>query len=243
MSPATRESGRQRLILALDVPSVADGRALLERLAGRVGMVKVGLELFTAEGPDAVRAVRDLGHEVFLDLKLHDIPNTVAGAVRSARGLGARMLTVHAAGGAEMLRRAAGEAGSDLMILGVTVLTSLGPEDLEPASILGPPAEAVRRRALLATSCGCGGVVCSAREAAEVRAAVGPDVKLVVPGIRPAGGDLGDQKRAATPADAIRDGADWLVVGRPISAAPDPAAAADAIADEIGTALAAGRGS
>jgi orotidine-5'-phosphate decarboxylase len=238
MSPAIRESGRKRLILALDVPSLAEGRALLERLAGRVGMVKVGLELFAAEGPAAVRAVRDLGHEVFLDLKLHDIPNTVAGAVRSARLLDARMLTVHAAGGAEMLRRAAAEAGSGLTILGVTVLTSLGPEDLEPASSLGPPLEAVRRRALLAAACGCGGIVCSPREAAAVRAAVGPDVQLVIPGIRPAGGALGDQKRAATPADAIRDGADWLVVGRPISAADDPAASADAIADEIGAALA-----
>jgi orotidine-5'-phosphate decarboxylase len=240
MPRSNRDFGKERLILALDVPSIDAGRALLERLAGRVGMVKVGLELFAAEGPAAVRAVRDLGHEVFLDLKLHDIPNTVAGAVRSARSLGARMLTVHAAGGAEMLRRAVAEAGGDLTILAVTVLTSLGPEDLEPASILGPPAEAVRRRALLAASAGCGGIVCSPREAAEVRVAVGPDLELVIPGIRPAGGDLGDQKRAATPAAAIRDGADWLVVGRPISAAPDPAAAADAIADEIGAALAAG---
>jgi orotidine-5'-phosphate decarboxylase len=240
MPPPIREAGKNRLILALDVPAIAEGRALLERLAGRIGMVKIGLELFTAEGPAAVRAVRGMGHEVFLDLKLHDIPNTVAGAVRSARALDARMLTVHAAGGAEMLRRAVAEAGGDLAILGVTVLTSLGPEDLEPASILGPPAEAVRRRALLAASCGCGGVVCSPREAAEVRAAVGQEVQLVIPGIRPAGAALGDQKRAATPTAAIRDGADYLVVGRPISAADDPAAAADAIADEIGAALADG---
>jgi len=239
MTEVNATEARKRLILALDVPSLAAGEALLDRLEGRVGLVKVGLELYTACGPAAVEAVKRRGLDVFLDLKLHDIPATVAGAVRSARGLGVAMLTVHTAGGAEMLRRAAGEAGDTIRILGVTLLTSLGPEDLPAVSIAGTPGEVVERRAALAAKAGCGGVVCSPKEVRIVRAAVGPKVAIVTPGIRPAGADTGDQKRAATPSSAIADGADYLVVGRPIHGDSDPAAAADSIVEEILRALAA----
>ena len=232
------EAGK-RLILALDVPTLAAGEALLERIEGRVGLVKVGLELYTACGPAAVEAVKRRGFGVFLDLKLHDIPATVAGAVRSARGLGVAMLTVHTGGGAEMLSRAVEEAGDAIRILGVTLLTSLGAEDLPAVSVSGTPSEVVARRAALAAAAGCGGIVCSPKEVRVVREAAGPGVAIVTPGIRPAGADLGDQKRAATPTSAISDGADYLVVGRPIHGAPDPASAADMIVAEIRHALAA----
>jgi len=232
------EAGK-RLILALDVPELAAGEALLDRIEGRVGLVKVGLELYTACGPAAVEAVKRRGFGVFLDLKLHDIPATVAGAVRAARGLGVEMLTVHTGGGAEMLRRAVEEAGNEIRILGVTLLTSLGQEDLPAVSITGTPGDVVARRAALAASAGCGGVVCSPKEVRLVRAVVGPKVAIVTPGIRPSGADAGDQKRAATPGSAIADGADYLVVGRPIHGAVDPSSAADAIVEEIRRALAA----
>jgi len=239
MTEVNATEARKRLILALDVPSLAAGEALLDKLEGRVGLVKVGLELYTACGPSAVEAVKRRGLDVFLDLKLHDIPATVAGAVRSARGLGVAMLTVHTGGGAEMIRRAAEEAGDAIRILGVTLLTSLGPEDLPAVSIMGTPGEVVERRAVLAATAGCGGVVCSPKEVRAVRAAVGSKVAIVTPGIRPAGAAIGDQKRAATPASAIADGADYLVVGRPIHGESDPAAAAESIVEEIRRALAA----
>jgi orotidine-5'-phosphate decarboxylase len=239
MNEANATAARGRLILALDVPDLAAAEGLLDRLAGRVGLVKVGLELYTACGPAAVETVKRRGLDVFLDLKLHDIPATVAGAVRAARGLGVAMLTVHTGGGAEMLRRAAEEAGDAIRILGVTLLTSLGAEDLPSVSIGGTPGEVVERRAALAAAAGCTGVVCSPREVRIVRAAVGPKVAIVTPGVRPAGAEVGDQKRAATPASAIADGADYLVVGRPIHGAKDPASAADSIVEEIRRALAA----
>jgi orotidine-5'-phosphate decarboxylase len=239
MNDVTFAQARARLILALDVPSIAAGEELLGALEGQVGLVKVGLELFTACGPAAVEAVKRRGFDVFLDLKLHDIPATVAGAVRSARSLGVSMLTVHTGGGPEMLRRAAEEAGDAIRILGVTVLTSLGPEDLPAVCVAGSPAEVVEKRAALAASAGCGGIVCSPNEVERVRAAVGRGVAIVTPGIRPAGADVGDQKRAATPASAIGDGADYLVVGRPIHGAADRKAAAQAIVEEIRRALAA----
>ncbi|MCK9463379.1 MAG: orotidine-5'-phosphate decarboxylase [Proteobacteria bacterium] len=239
MNKVDAAEARRRLILALDVPDIASGIGLLERLEGRIGLVKVGLELFTACGPAAVEAVRRRGFDVFLDLKLHDIPATVAGAVRSARGLGVAMLTVHTGGGAEMLSRAAEEAGEAIRILGVTLLTSLGAEDLPAVSVSGTPSEVVARRAALAAAAGCGGIVCSPKEVRVVREAAGPAVAIVTPGIRPAGAELGDQKRAATPTSAIADGADYLVVGRPIHGAPDPASAAGAIVEEIRRALAA----
>jgi orotidine-5'-phosphate decarboxylase len=234
MNDVALAEARRRLILALDVPGIGEGEKLLDELEGQVGLVKVGLELFTACGPAAVEAVKRRGFDVFLD-----IPATVAGAVRSARSLGVSMLTVHTGGGPEMLRRAAEEAGDALRILGVTVLTSLSEEDLRAVSVSGSTSEVVTRRAALAASAGCRGIVCSPREVRLVRAAVGPGVAIVTPGIRPAGADAGDQKRAATPSSAIGDGSDYLVVGRPIHGAGDRSAAAAAIVEEIRAALAA----
>ncbi|MDD5307327.1 MAG: orotidine-5'-phosphate decarboxylase [Deltaproteobacteria bacterium] len=233
MKDEARERARKRLILALDVPDLAAGADLLDRVEGQVGMVKVGLEIFTACGPAAVEAVKSRGYGVFLDLKLHDIPATVAGAVRSARGLGVSMLTVHTGGGEAMLAEAVAAADGALVILGVTLLTSLSSADLPPVGIIGEPAEIVRLRASLAARMGCSGLVCSPQEVRGVRAAVGPKVTLVTPGIRPAGAETGDQKRAATPGAAIADGADYLVVGRPIRDAASPAAAARGIVEEI----------
>jgi orotidine-5'-phosphate decarboxylase len=227
---------RDRVIVALDVP---DRRALgeyLDRLEGRPRFYKVGLELFVAEGAAAVELVRARGGRVFLDLKLHDIPETVGRAVQSAVGLGAELLTVHTAGGATMLARAAEAAGDRLQILGVTVLTSLGPEDLQADGIGGTVAEVVARRAAVAARAGIAGLVCSPHEVGEARAAAraaGKDLLLVVPGVRPAGAALGDQKRVATPAAAVAAGADYLVVGRPIRDAAVPAQAFEAIVREI----------
>jgi orotidine-5'-phosphate decarboxylase len=236
MTERTMTSSRDRLILALDVPDLDTGRALLDRVEGRVGLVKVGLELFTACGPPAIEIVKERGLGVFLDLKLHDIPATVAGAVRAARALGVSMLTVHTGGGREMLNRARDEAG-DITVLGVTLLTSLGAEDLPSIAVSETPAEVVSIRARLAAEVGLGGVVCSPREVRAVRDAIGDELAIVTPGIRPAGAATQDQKRAATPASAIGDGADYLVVGRPIRGAEDPPAAADAIVGEIAAAL------
>ena len=228
---------RKRLILALDVPGLDEANVLLDKIQGKVGIVKVGLELFTACGPAAVKAVRDRDIDVFLDLKLHDIPATVAGAVRSALALDVAMLTVHTGGSTTMLEYAAKEAGDKLKILGVTLLTSMGEDDLAPVCLTGKPSEIVEARAALAAKCGLGGIVCSPKEVQLVRKAVGPNVSIITPGIRPAGAAMGDQKRAATPASAIGDGSDYLVVGRPIRGADDPAAAADTIVDEIAAAL------
>ena len=236
--PARPSSPAARLIVALDTADLARATALARALAGEVGLVKVGLELFVAEGPRAVAEIAALGAPVFLDLKLHDIPNTVAGAVRSANALGAAMLTVHAAGGAEMIsaaRSAAEAAGAARpMILAVTVLTSLGAADLAATGVAGGPVQQVLRLARLAVESGADGIVCSPREVAPLRDALGPGVPLIVPGIRPAGADAGDQKRVMTPAEALAAGADWLVIGRPITGAADPAAAARAIAASLG---------
>jgi orotidine-5'-phosphate decarboxylase len=197
-------------------------------------MLKVGLELFAAEGPAAVRAVAALGRPVFLDLKLHDIPNTVEGAARSAAASGARLLTVHAAGGPAMVRAAVRGAGPGVRVLAVTVLTSLDAAALDEVGLAGPPGEAVLRLARLAVAAGAGGLVCSPQEVRSVRSAVGPGPLLVVPGVRPAGSAVGDQSRVATPAAAVADGADVIVVGRPLREGTDPAAAARRIAEEIG---------
>jgi len=237
MSFRSTNDPKERLILALDVSDLDAGRALLDRIGDKVGLVKVGLELFTACGPPAVEIVRERGFGVFLDLKLHDIPATVAGAVRSARSLDVTMLTVHTGGGREMLSRAREEAGDRICVLGVTLLTSLGPEDLPATAIAGTPEQAVLTRARLAAEVGLGGVVCSPREVRAVRAAIGAGPTIVTPGIRPSGSATQDQKRAATPASAIGDGADYLVVGRPIRGADDPGLAAEAIVREIAAAL------
>jgi orotidine-5'-phosphate decarboxylase len=234
---------RERLIVALDTPDLAAAEALVERLAGVVSYFKVGSALFTAAGPPAVEMVRRRGARVFLDLKYHDIPTTVAGAVEAAARLGVALLTVHASGGAAMLRaaaEAARAAGPDRpRIAAVTVLTSLDRAALQGE--LGVPV-AVEGHAVhlaaLARGAGCDGVVASPREAARLRAILGrailgPRALIVTPGIRLAGGAADDQARTATPAIAVRAGADYLVVGRPITAAADPAAAAAAVLAQV----------
>ncbi len=231
------QTAKRRLILALDAPDLTSAGNLLDRLEGQVGVVKVGLELFTACGPAAVEAVKKRGYEVFLDLKLHDIPNTVGGAVRSANALGVSMLTVHTGGAKAMLEAARDAANPGLILLGVTLLTSIGAEDMSDASIAGTPASAVETRARLASASGLGGIVCSPQEIRNVRSIIRPSMVVVTPGIRPGGADMGDQKRAATPESAILDGASYLVVGRPITAAADPARAAAEIAVSIAKAL------
>jgi len=208
-----------------------------------VGPFKIGLELFTAEGPALIRSFIQHGAPVFLDLKLHDIPNTVRGAARSAARLGARMITVHASGGRAMMQAALegaqeGAGGAEApLVLGVTVLTSLADDDLISIGWNEPAGAAVTRLARLAQAAGLGGVVASPREAAAIRLACGASFVMVTPGIRPARAAVDDQARAATPEAAICAGADFLVVGRPITQAPDPADAADAIVDEIARAL------
>ena len=226
-----------RLFVALDTPDLDGALSLAGSLAGVVGGVKLGKAFFTANGPEGVRRIAAAGLPVFLDLKFHDIPNTVADAVRAALPLAPVMLTVHASGGAAMMRAAADaarEAGANRpLVLGVTVLTSLGENDLAATGSAGPVSDQVMRLARLAQAGGLDGVVCSAREVAALRAECGAGFTLVVPGIRPAGALAGDQKRTATPAEAIAAGADCLVVGRPVTGADDPAQAARAIIDEI----------
>ncbi|MCB9601942.1 MAG: orotidine-5'-phosphate decarboxylase [Sandaracinus sp.] len=225
---------KDRLVFPLDVPDLETAKTWITRLAGEVGVLKVGLELFTAAGPDAVRAVHDAGAKCFLDLKLHDISATMASAVRAASRLGVEYLTVHAVAAPAALdavREAA--AGTSTRLLAVTVLTSLDASQLDAIGLQGPPAAAVERLARLATSHGLDGLVCSPEECATLRHTLGDDVLLVVPGIRPEGSARGDQARVATPANARRDGADLLVVGRPIRNAEDPVAAARAIVAEI----------
>jgi orotidine-5'-phosphate decarboxylase len=229
-----------RLIVALDVPTLADATALVEPLAGVCRWVKVGLELFTATGPASVEQMRRLGFHVFLDLKLHDIPNTVAGAVRSAAESGAEMLTVHTLGGPAMMNAAQGAISNfpdGPLLLGVTVLTSMDATQLGAIGVSELPGMEVARLAKLAHASGLRGLVCSAEEVASVRQLLGADVVLVTPGIRPAGAEVGDQKRVATPAAALKAGADFLVIGRPITQAADPAAAAAAILEEMARAL------
>ncbi len=225
-----------RVFVALDTADVERAVSLAASLAGLVGGIKLGKAFFTANGPQGVKRAA-AGLPVFLDLKFHDIPATVADAVRAAISLAPVMLTVHASGGAGMMRAAADaaqEAGTNRpLVLGVTVLTSLGEDDLAATGLAGPVSDQVMRLARLAQAGGLDGVVCSAREVAALRAECGADFKLVVPGIRPAGAGADDQKRTATPAEAIAAGADYLVVGRPITGADDPAQAARAILDEI----------
>lgn len=226
-----------RLIVALDFPAAAPALALADRLAGQCQWFKVGLELYLAEGNAVVRQLRNRGCSVFLDLKLHDIPNTVGRAVRTAAETGAGMLTLHASGGPAMLAAAA-EAAASLpqapKLLAVTVLTSMDEAQLAATGVAGAPREQVLRLAEMASAAGIGGFVASAEETAAMRRRF-PAATLVIPGIRPAGAEAGDQKRTATPAAALQAGASYLVVGRPITQASDPAAAARAILDEMGT--------
>jgi orotidine-5'-phosphate decarboxylase len=227
---------RSRLIVALDVPDRLAALHSVAQLSGHVGYFKLGLEIFTREGPRLVEEVRDRGEKIFLDLKLHDIPNTVKGAVRSACRLGIDMLTVHASGGPAMLAAAAEEAqssGKAPLILAVTALTSLSQDDLGKLGIKNSVEGWVERLAEIALQSGIRGLVASAKELPLLRQKFGNEFQLIIPGIRPAGSALQDQARAATPAEAIRAGASYIVVGRPILQSPDPAGAADAIVDEI----------
>jgi orotidine-5'-phosphate decarboxylase len=226
------------LIAAIDTTDPQRARALATAVAPYCGMLKLGLEFYLANGGAGVRLIDDL--PVFLDLKLHDIPNTVAGGVRAVLPLAPRLLTLHAAGGGAMIaaaRQAAETAGASRpRLLAVTVLTSLDAEALHATGVAGGPRQQVLRLARLALDHGADGLVCSAHEVAMLRDALGAGPLLVVPGIRPAGAAIGDQARTMTPAEAARAGADWLVVGRPITEAADPAAAAAAIAAEIAAA-------
>ena len=231
-----------RIITALDVPDIAAAEVLNGRLGPHAHWVKVGMELFTATGPRIVDDLRDGGRDVFLDLKFKDIPNTVAGAVRSACGLGVGMLTLHASGGRRMLeaavaaaRETAGEDGPRPALLAVTVLTSFTLEELdEVAPGGGAMPDRIVRLARVAWESGCDGIVCSPADLPAVRAELGDDILCVTPGVRPAGSAGGDdQRRVATPASAVADGADCLVVGRPVTKADDPTAALAAIAKEI----------
>lgn len=222
-----------RLIVAVDVPSRADADGLIARLGGSVTWLKIGLELYIAEGPDIVRGYVERGYRVMLDLKLHDIPATVERAAARAAALGASLLTVHAGGGRAMLEAAVRGAGGELGVLAVTALTSLDQDDLGEVGITESMEALVLGRARLAVETGCRGVVASPKEAAGLRAEVPGSFLLVTPGVRPAGSDAGDQKRVTTPAQARAAGADLVVCGRPVRNAEDPAAAARAIAAEL----------
>jgi orotidine-5'-phosphate decarboxylase len=223
------------VIVALDYASRRDALALVDVLGGSVGFYKVGLELYTGEGPDIVRELRARGKRVFLDLKLHDIPNTVAGAVRAAAELDVDLLTIHTNGGVEMMRAAAGAAENRLALLGVTLLTSLSPSEVEAVwgRAISSTREEVVRLATLARDSGLPGIVASPQEAEAVRRRLGPDLVIVTPGIRLPGGDAHDQSRIATPGEAARAGATYLVLGRAVTAAGDPVAAMASVRAEL----------
>jgi orotidine-5'-phosphate decarboxylase len=242
MSPVwnPRELARQRLIVALDVSDAASAASLMNRLEDTCTWFKVGLELFVAAGPAVLEPLLKRGHSVFLDLKLHDIPNTVAGAVRSAAALGVKMMTVHAAGGPAML--AAARAALDGVahppeLLAVTVLTSMDQSQINAVGLTRTPAHQVELLARMGLEAGIRGFVCSPEEVAALRSLTGPNGVLVIPGIRPSGAPTGDQKRISTPAEALRMGASYLVVGRPITQAPNPANAAQTILEEMAAAI------
>ncbi|MBP7868627.1 MAG: orotidine-5'-phosphate decarboxylase [Firmicutes bacterium] len=243
---------KDRIILALDVDETAEATSLVQQLAAHVGTFKVGMQLFNSVGPDIVRRIQDLGGRVFVDLKLHDIPNSVAGAARAIARLGCFMYTVHAAGGSSMIQAAASaardwqhESGQPTgepsathqapIMLAVTVLTSIDQHQLEQGLLIKgmPIREVAVRMAKMAQIAGAGGVICSPHEIAAVRDTCGPDFVIVTPGIRPVWYGSNDQKRITTPADAVRLGADYIVIGRPITRAPHPASAAIRIAEEM----------
>jgi orotidine-5'-phosphate decarboxylase len=227
---------RERLIVALDVSSATAAQRIVAAVGDSALTYKVGMQLYTAEGPRVVRELVASGRRVFLDLKYHDIPNTVGAAVQEAAQLGVSMLTVHASGSEKMLRAAVGAAHAvnpSLLVLAVTILTSLQDADMDKVGFRGTVGDEVQRLATLALAGGCQGIVASAREAARLRAALGDDFDLVTPGVRPAGAGYGDQARVVTPAEAIAAGASHIVVGRPITEAADPAAEASAILDQL----------
>ncbi len=225
------------VFVALDTTDLDYARQLAARVRDDVGGLKLGLEFFNALGPDGVRPFLDMGLPVFLDLKYHDIPNTVAGACRAAAQLGVSILNVHAQGGAAMMRAAVEAVKSvspSTRLIAVTMLTSLSDEDLPSVGLTPPVGDQVLRLASLTQQCGLDGVVCSAHEITRLRRELGPDFQLIVPGIRPAGSDVGDQKRVMGPAEAVAAGANILVIGRPITGATDPGQAARDIAQSLG---------
>jgi len=229
-------SPRERLIVALDVASAAEARRIVTSLGDSIQFYKVGMQLYTAEGPGVVRDLVMSGKKIFLDLKYHDIPNTVAAATREAAQLGVSMLTLHASGGTKMLRAAvdaAKQSDSELAVLAVTVLTSMDENDLKETGIQDSIADQAVRLGKIALSAGCAGVVSSAREVKSLRASLGSGFLAVTPGVRPAGAAHGDQARVVTPAEAIAAGATNIVVGRPITAAADPVLEAQKILQEI----------
>jgi orotidine-5'-phosphate decarboxylase len=237
------DEARNRLIVALDVPSAYAASELLDSLEGTCSWFKVGLELFVAAGPAVLEPLLARGHSVFLDLKFHDIPNTVAGAVRSAASLGARMMTIHALGGPAMLtaaRNALEGIRNPPELLAVTMLTSMDAAQTRAAGLDRTPAEQVDHLAQMGLAAGICGFVCSPQEVGKLRTLTGPKGVLVIPGIRPVGAAIGDQSRIATPADALKQGASYLVVGRPITQSPKPAEVAAAILREMADALAPG---
>ena len=219
----------EKIIVALDVPTAKEGLSLIHSLSDAVGLFKIGLQQYTAEGPALIRPAG----KVFLDLKLHDIPNTVAKAVEAADRLGVKMLTLHLSGGGEMIRAAVRARKNDLLLLGVTVLTSSTRETLREIGVAEEISGHVLRLARLGVENGIGGLIASPHEVRVLRAEFGDKIKIVTPGIRPAGTDPDDQKRVATPREAIDAGADYLVIGRPITAAADPRAAVEKIIAEL----------
>jgi orotidine-5'-phosphate decarboxylase len=226
-------NGHAPIAVALDAPDLETAARWAGLVTPHVSTLKIGLELYLRYGPEVVASVRGAsGVQIFLDLKLHDIPATVAAAARAVARLRPALLTVHAAAGAAAIRAAA-EASPGTRVVAVTVLTSLGEADLRRIGLAGPASDAVRRLAALAVEAGASGLVCSPQEVAAVRAEVGEDILLVTPGVRPAGADTHDQARVATPEEALRAGADLLVIGRPITGAADPGAAAGAIAASL----------
>jgi len=227
---------KDKIFCALDTPDLSRALDLARSLKDLVGGLKAGLEFYSAHGPAGIRKISEVGLPLFLDLKLHDIPNTVASAIWALAPLNPAMLTIHTTGGPAMMKAAAEAAGKwqkPPLLLGVTVMTSLNQDDLNATGIDASPEDQVRRLAGLALECGLGGVVCSPFEAAGLKQEFGDSLKLVVPGIRPIGSDKGDQKRVMTPGEAVEAGADYLVIGRPITDAPDPAAAAREIVETL----------
>ena len=222
-----------KIIVALDVATGKEALDLVGKLRGQISFFKIGLQLYMAEGPEIVRAVLTEGVKVFLDLKLHDIPNTVAGAVESAAGLGVQMLTIHLSGGSEMIRAATAAKKNAMSILGITVLTSVGDDTLQETGITDRIDAQVIRLARLGVANGIDGVVASPREVRILRAEFGDRIKIIAPGIRPAWSGAGDQKRISTPRQAIEAGADYLVIGRPITSHPKPCEATTLILSEL----------
>ena len=236
MPAQAKAKAKDRLIVALDVSSATQAQRIVQAIGESASTYKIGKQLFTAEGPQVVRDLVASGRKVFLDLKFHDIPNTVAAAVRAACELGISMLTVHASGGSKMLKaavEAAGQSSAKPLVLAVTVLTSFTDADVQEIGVPGTTLSQALHLGALARAAGCGGLVASAKEVAELRRELGEGFAIVTPGIRPAGSAAGDQSRVVTPADAIAAGATHLVIGRPILEAPDPAKAAADIVAEI----------